>query len=458
MSEIVEISKTVPAKTAPVHKGSMDPAGVYYEAGSGAYFVDVGEHYRRYSRRSPVINGLARHFEKLGHGKDAKLMADERLVDVELNSAVDWAGPLAGHKRGLERHALGHLLITTEPNLPEPRPGEFPFINEVIAQLLGQEMLEQVSVLWGWMKGALAAVQAGVHQPAPLLAVAGPPNCGKSLLAWIVAQLLGGRIGHPHSAWTGSMLWNDDLVGAELLLVDDAVGSSDYRSRINFGTHFKESIYGSEVQLKKRHTSSISVRPVWRAMACVNDDPAALEVLPPVVEGMTDKLILLAAQPVELKEDTSTPEGREKVQKIIRSELPALAHYLEGMEIPEELRDSRGGVTAWRHPELIEALEGLSPAQQLRELLLMAFDHGLLGSPMDWPVVETAAVVLSKLTAHDAPTASQARTLVRGAKQAGRYLAELARQNPELVVKLPPHIGVQRYQINEPRERRNRRT
>ncbi len=435
-----------------VLKGSMAPEGIYYDAGSGAFWVDVGEHYRRYSRRIPVLNGLQRYFENLGHGKDAKAMARERLTDIELNSAVDWAGALAGHKRGLERHPLGHLLITTEPDLLEPRPGEFSYISEIIAQLLGQDMPEQVSVFKGWLKGALAAVQAGVHQPAPLLAVAGPPNSGKSLLAWIVSQLLGGRIGHPHSAWTGSMLWNDDLVGAELLLIDDAVGSSDYRSRINFGTNFKESIYGGEVQLRKRHASSISVRPVWRAMACVNDDPAALEVLPPVVEGMSDKLILLAAQPVKLDEDTSSPDGRKRVQQRIRSELPALAHYLGTMEIAEEFCDSRGGVTAWRHPRLMEALEGITPAQQLRELLLMAFSNGLFGSAMDWPVVVTAAELESKLTARDAPTATQARTLLRGARLAGRYLGELARQNPELIEKLPLLHGVQRWQISEPRE------
>ncbi len=433
-----------------VQKGSMDPAGVYYDAGSGAYYVDAGEHYRRYSRRSPVINGLQRYFENLGHGKDAKIMAAERLIDIELNSAVDWAGALAGHKRGLERHPLGHLLITTEPDLPEPRPGEFSYISEIIAQLLGQDMVEQVSVFKGWLKGALASVQAGVHQPAPLLAVAGPPNCGKSLLAWIVSQLLGGRIGHPHSAWTGSLPWNDDLVGAELLLVDDAVGSSDYRARVNFGTNFKESVYGSEVQLRKRHASSVSVRPVWRAMACVNDDPAALEVLPPVVEGMVDKLILLAAQPVELEEDTSVPEGRKKVQQRIRSELPALAYYLGAMEIVEELRDSRGGVTAWRHPELMLALEGITPAQQLRELLTMGFAGGLFGSPMDWPVKLLAAEVQAKLTARDAATATQARALLRGPRLVGRYLGELAGQNPELVEKLKLRDGKQFWLISDP--------
>ena len=96
------------------------------------------------------------------------------------------------------------------------------------------------------------------------------------------------------------------------------------------------------------------------------------------------------------------------------------------------------------------ALEGITPAQQLRELLTMGFAGGLFGSPMDWPVKLLAAEVQAKLTARDAATATQARALLRGPRLVGRYLGELAGQNPELVEKLKLRDGKQFWLISDP--------
>lgn len=431
-------------------KGAMDPSGIFYDAGSGHYLVDVGEHYRDYSRKSPVTTGVQWHFENLGlKEEDAIINARREISRLEVRQAVDWSGPLAGHSRGPLKHPTGSLLVTSEPALPVPKHGKFPVIEDIIRQLLVLTP-EQVDVFLGWLSGAFRAVQAGVHQPAPLLAVAGPVNCGKSLLAWIVAKVLGGRVGHPHAAWSGSMIWNDDLVGSELLLVDDSVGSTDYRARQAFAARFKEAIFGPEIQLRKRHRTSVSVRPVWRVMACCNDTPEALEVLPPISADMADKMILLSAAPVSLQIDTSSPEGKKELQKQILSELPALASRLKNLEIPDHLHDSRGGVTAWRHPELVAALEGISPAQQLRELIALAFERGSLDTPWLDTVELTAAELESTLTAPQSQTATQARTLLRGARQAGRYLSELSKANGGLVERLPLRQGVQYWRIRNP--------
>ena len=94
------------------------------------------------------------------------------------------------------------------------------------------------------------------------------------------------------------------------------------------------------------------------------------------------------------------------------------------------------------------AMEGITPAQQLRELIIMGFAKGLFGSPMDLPIRLLSAELESILTGRDAPTSTQARTLLRGPRMVGRYLGELSKQNPELVQKLMLKDGIQRWQIN----------
>lgn len=451
------MSESKPSKSAVEdlregdHKDAMAPEDIFYDAGTGAFFVDVGSHFRMFTRKSPIMTGLEWHYLNKGKGEDdARRMAKDKLSELEVRKAVDWSGDLAGHKRGIIRHAKGSLLVTSEADLVKPSPGDFPLVAQILRDLVGHQH-PQLKILLGWIRGGYEAIRDHVHQAAPMLAVAGPQNSGKSLLAWIVGRILGGRIGHPHAAWTGAMVWNDDLVGCELLLVDDSVGSSDYRKRLQFAARFKESIYGPEVQLRKRHKTSISVRPVWRVLFCVNDNPESLEVLPPVVDGMEDKMILLQSRPVTLPVDTSTPDGKLKLRKMIQAELPAfIDHLLNDLTLPDELTDKRGGVLAWRHPELVEAMDGIAPAQHLRELILLIFEKGELDDPWTDSVTITAAELESILTDQRNPTSQQARTLLRGARSIGRYLGELAKQDDELVTKLPKHNGIRRWMLTKP--------
>jgi hypothetical protein len=241
---------------------------------------------------------------------------------------------------------------------------------------------------------------------------------------------MGGRSANPHSAWAGSLPWNDNLCAAELLLLDDCQGSTDIRSRMSFASNFKEAIYAGEVDMKKRHCSSMSVRPVWRVMVCCNDTAESLLILPPIGPDMTDKVILLKMEAIATPVDTSHTAGREMMQRMIEAELPMLAGYLMKFDLPDDLRDSRSGVLAWRHPDLTQAIESTKPEARLEELIQTALRCHLW---TDLPRSMTASEIEGRLIDKDSPVRDQVKALLTWTGACGTYLSRLAANSSNLI-------------------------
>jgi hypothetical protein len=285
-----------------------------------------------------------------------------------------------------------------------------------------------------------------------MLVLAGKMNAGKSLLALIAGYVMGGRTANPHAAWSGSMAWNDDLFGSELLLLDDSTGSTDIRSRMNFAASFKESIYAANVQLRKRHATSMSARPVWRVMVCCNDNAESLLIVPPIGTDMADKIALLKVSKVTTPVDASNTEGQAMLRAMIREELPAFAAILSRFQIPEELRDSRAGITAWRHPELAAALESTKPEHRLEELLETAIRSSYHLWP-DLPATLKASEIEGRLLDKDSPVREQAKMLFGTWTAAcGTWLGRLADGGTEIVKRggIDGHTKIGSYTVSRP--------
>jgi hypothetical protein len=420
------------ARRAPSTAQSFDPEDVFYDGPANKYLVRVGKSFMTYSKLSPVITGVSRHLSD-DHDDAKELMqaVRESVKNRELDGGVQWHGSIAGHAQGLCKDTNDlPILITSEAKIPEPMAGDAPTISEIVGGAFADPIA--TTIFMSWLAGRYKAVRAHCHIPSPMLVLAGEINSGKSLLAWIVAQTLGGRTANPYAAWSGGMLWNDDLVGSELLLVDDCIGSTDIRSRRNFGASFKESVYPHSVQLRKRNHSSISVRPVWCIMVCCNDTPESLQIIPPLDADLADKIALLHVIGVKLAIDTSTPEGKTQLQTLIRSELPAFAQQLIDWETPEELRDTRSGIIAWRDPELSESVDAHSPSKRLEALLEAALaDYGIWH---DLPRDMTSSEVEARLVELNSPVREQARQLCSTWHGAcGSALAKLARSGSDYV-------------------------
>ena len=424
------------------------PQDVFYDAPGGKYLVKVGTSYFTFGKASPVVTGITRHLApKYKSHSDLQIAVAGALRNRELDGAVQWVGNIAGHRQGLsEDQNRLPILITSEARPPVPEAGECKVIQEILCSAF--EDLVAFQIFMGWLATRYRAVRAHIHQPSPMLVLAGEVGSGKSLLAWIVTQVLGGRTANPYSAWSGGTLWNDDLVGSELLLVDDCSASTDIRARRNFGAAFKEAIYPHFVQLRKRNVSAITVRPVWCVMVCCNDTPEALQIIPPLDADMADKVAMLHVSPVTLPVDTSDPEGQVALRALLTRELPAFCDELLNWKVPEELRDKRSGILAWRDSELADAVEAHSPAKRLEDLLLTAIENRSLWG--DIPREFTASEIEARLLEQGSTVRDQARGLFTWHGACGSALAKLCRMGSGVVEKgkFDGYRKVQSYRVN----------
>jgi len=440
------ISTTPPAEP---EKLTFDPAEIYYATETGGYYVNVGNHFRAYQRKTPVLSGIRRHLERSGHSEtDFKDLLAHHMENIELDRAVDWVGGLAGYRRGIMDHDGRKFLVIDQPEMIEAHAGVFPLITSIIHQAFPEE--DARNVFLEWMKGGVEAIRKQTHQPAPMLVMAGEANAGKSLLAHLIKIAFGGRSANPMTAWTGKLPWNDNLLRSELLLIDDSVASTDPRARKAFGSNFKESIYAGDVTINTRRKSSLSLRPVWRVAICCNETPENLSVIPPLEDGIEDKIILLKVRPVKTPMPAGTVDEKNEFASALHAELPAFLHHLKGFTIPAHLSDSRSGVTAWKDQELLDSVREISPEKRMENLLSLCLQKGFMDIERGESKWMAAAEVETILQDRNSPTATQAQTLLKYDAACGRNLSALAKHGSPFVTDGRIYSGTAQYLITRP--------
>jgi len=441
--------QTIPNSPTNNDRLAFDPVEVFYATETGGYFVNVGNYYRAYQRKNPVLAGIRRHLERSGYAQnDFKDLLAHHMENIELDRAVDWVGGLAGYRRGIIDQYGRKLLVIDQPDMISARAGKWPIINSIIDQAFPDN--DSRSTFIGWVKGSVEAIRKQTHQPAPMIVLAGEAKAGKSLIAHITKTVMGGRTANPMTAWTGKLPWNDDLLRSELLLIDDSVASTDPRARKAFGSYFKESIYAGDVTINTRRKSSISIRPVWRVMVCCNETPENLSVIPPLEDGIEDKIILLKVYRVKTPMPAETVDQKNAFAAALRAEIPAFLSYLEGFVIPTHLTDSRSGITAWKDQELLDAVREISPEKRMENLLSLCIQKGHFNLSRGQTKWMAAAEVEVILTDRNSPTYSQAQTLLKYDAACGRNLSALAKQRSPFVTDRRSYQGTTQYRITCP--------
>ena len=247
--------------------------------------------------------------------------------------------------------------------------------------------------------------------------------------------------------WKGKTIWNDELLGSELLLIDDSEASTDPRARKSFGANFKESIYGGNIKINTRGKTSVDMRPVWRVLVCCNETPENLSVIPPLEEGISDKVILLKVQPISTPMPAKTVEEKKNFSAALMAELPAFLDYIEHFHTPDHLADSRDGVIAYKDPILLEAINEISPEHKLETLLAMSLKSGDFDLSTGESKFYSSADVQSLLQHRDSPSHEQAKELLRFSSNCGRYLTLLSNSKCRFVKSSKKVNGITHYEI-----------
>ncbi len=365
-------------------------------------------------RRRLKMDGVSSHKDMLG-----VTGLDRMQVAIEQERDVSYAGPLAGYQAGILEIGGRRVLVTENPNRPEGVEGEYPNLQRFFFSLLGEE---QVRYFYGWAKQADAMYCAGRFMPGQALAFAGGRGDGKSLAQAILTEFLGGRCARPHAWLTGATAFNNDLFGAEHLMIEDDTASTDARARRHLGAMLKSVAVNVEHRLEAKGRDALMLRPLWRLTISCNDEPENLAVLPILDASLLDKITMFKTNHADLP-STSTADQRRELWETLTGELPAFLYWIRQWEIPVDIQDSRFGVIAYQHPELIAELDELAPEIRLLRLI----DAHILNELSIW--TGTAGDLESVLTSGSC--AYEARKLLNWSNATGTYLGRLAQKHPE---------------------------
>lgn len=363
-------------------------------------------------------------------GKNQLVSPLEReIVRIQMEENISFAGALAGYQKGIHEVCGNRILVTSSHQLIPPAPGEFPLLNHILEGMFYDPIHDQRPYIFGWLKTSIESLRASTLRPAQVLAIAGPADSFKSSLQNLITLMLGGRVAKPYRYMSGSTTFNKDLFAAEHLMIEDEVALNTIKNRLHFAARIKDFTVNETQSCHGKGREALTLRPFWRVTISLNDQPEALLILPPIDEGLADKIILLKAKPFDLPSSTSNLADRTVFWNALVSELPAFLLFLQEWKIPPELVSNRFGVTHYHHPDLLRAIDVLAPEMELLNMI-----DGILFAPgamrsSEW---RGSAADLQRALV-DSSMRHEATRLFHWSSACGTYLGRLASKMPHRV-------------------------
>ena len=369
-----------------------------------------------------------------------KLSPNSRqLLRIMGDKSIHYAGPLAGQTSGPAELCGFRLLVTSSPARIEAKAGKFPLWQEILETHYGDFTDYKLT----WLKAARQRVLCGGGPMLPALIMAGGPDTAKSLTQnHLITPLLGGRMAKPWRYWTGETQFNEDLCGAEHLMLEDEICPVKQDKRRMLGDALKAAVANETTSLHPKGDKALTAKCVWAISISTNLEPQNLRVLPLHDASLSDKLLVLQvrARPKCLP----TPEdyaGFMDFTKRLRAELPALAHFLEKYTPTKEVRGQRSLVAPFRDAEIMEIVSEDDAIPKLIWLMDQAGIFGELGLPVTFTSMELERELLKS------DTNGQAGKLFHY-HNAGYLLREAAKRFPARVQKDgEAHKGLTRWKL-----------
>lgn len=374
---------------------------------------------------------------------------DYPLWRAQMDRIIDYAGPLAGHRVGIFQNSSGRrFLVTDEPaqlwaECPKRCKKPAWFLRFVEELLPG----DQSNYFYHWLKIALVSARRGDFRPGQVVVLAGPSQCGKSLLQQIVSEVLGGRSANPFRYMMGETQFNYDLAWAEHWLIEDPASTTDIRTRRLFGSKLKECTVNRDFSIHQKGKDALLLPVFRRVTLSTNDEPENLAVIPPMDASIADKVFLFKCQPADVGED------RKVIWDTVLAETKLIRAWLLNLpEIEASLADARFGIRAWHHPDLLRELSDLSPEARLLTLM----DAVLFPPPdplkeeadvPDMPVHYKALDLEKKL--RESAFGFEVDKLLKYSSACGTYLGRLSKTSPGRISKAVKD-GYTLWTINPP--------
>jgi hypothetical protein len=429
------------ALTETIPTANLAPESIFFSGATRSWWVRTPTDTYVEMDKPLVVKELIR----LGlspKSKDDGLSEIDQFLLRTTKDPVAYSGPLAGHKAGPIDHPNGRILVTAPCRPLQGIDAPCSDILQWLHQLANRDE-RQFHTLLLWMHLRRRALLKGTWRAGQLLVLAGPAGCGKSFLqSKIITPLLGGRIARPYRYMHGGTEFNAELFAAEHLSIEDESPARDLASRRALGNHVKSMLFSAVQQCHPKGRTPINITPIWAMSLSVNEEPENLMVLPPIDETLADKLIILKCRKPE--PPPGHPEEMQALLQMVDRELPAFAHYLDTLSIPPDYAEPRTGLRHYHNPEIVEALQGLSPEAKLDQLITAAFFQ----DSTEWEgkslELETA------LTRWDSPWRHEAQRLLSYNTACGVYLARLATAMPDRYRKRIVH-GDPRWRILAPK-------
>lgn len=308
---------------------------------------------------------------------------------IQLDKNVEAVVPGASGRHAGVYEENGHrIIVTKSPIFIKPRKGPFPTITGFIEGLLGHTP-DQTEVFYGWLSDRMKNLRNDGKRranwaPAQMPHIMGPPNAGKTVLIQdILTPCFANRSTSADPLFKKMPdMHNPDTFACELLYLDDSsVLESNYHFRQEFGERIKSHIVGIGGGMRDMHQGRINIRPWWSFIRLMNMEPATLATLPPLDEGVEDKLIFLRGEDMQLGPlagEMMLPGWYDRVKHRVETELPAFIHYLlEEFQLPEHLKDPKGRfpTISYKEPQLMLDIQEGSPEANL----LYKIDHDAKG-------------------------------------------------------------------------------
>jgi hypothetical protein len=356
--------------------------------------------------------------------------AEEEMLRIQNQFDVHYAGPLAGRKAGFYEENGIRILVTSSPEIVMGDAVDWRLLEKVLRNVIasGSEpwAQQQWTVFNGWLKTARRALASGKYQPAQALAFAGEVDSGKSLLQAIITQALGGRAAKAAMFLQGRTDFNSELFGAEHLILEDESASTSHMARSALGAAIKTIAVNQIHQCHGKRRDIVNLSPRWWLSISLNNEPERMMILPRLTNDVSDKIILLRAIRHPMPVPTETADEKSAFWQKLMEQLPGYLHWLETeFEIPTECVSPRFGIKEFHHPELVEALDELSPAFVLLELIDQLEPWGTASN--EW---EGTATELRQLLSADERTRRDSARLLDWTNACGQYLGELAKMKP----------------------------